>query len=107
MNLISDSYPTRQTRPSPDAKLKAANENRILRRSAGVALSEAVAKEKAVIARLVLGALAGTISSMAAIFTTVIDWKGLEWRNFFVCILSFATLVTFIWMATKPFSDYE
>jgi hypothetical protein len=38
----------------------------------------------------------------------VIDWKGLGWRNFFlaVCILSFAALVTFIWMATKPFSDY-
>jgi hypothetical protein len=47
-----------------------------------VLLSDTAAREKAVMTRLILSALSGTIFAVAAIFTTVIDWTVLGWRNF-------------------------
>jgi hypothetical protein len=57
------------------------------------------ARDKSILTWLTLGAFSGIIAAMAAIFTTVIDWKALGWRNFWlaVCIAGFAGLITFIW----------
>jgi hypothetical protein len=69
------------------------------------ALSETATREKAIMSRLVLAALSGTIFALAAIFTTVIDWTVLGWRNFWlaVCISAFIALIVFIWKACALF----
>ena len=48
--------------------------------------------------RLILSALSGTIFAVAAIFTTVIDWTVLGWRNFWLAVCITA-LIVFIWKA--------
>jgi hypothetical protein len=51
--------------------------------------SDTAAREKAIMTRLILTALSGTIFAVAAIFTTVIDWTVLGWRNFWLgCVSS-------------------
>jgi hypothetical protein len=54
---------------------------------------------------LVLSAFSGLISATAAIFTTVIDWKVLGWRNFWlaVCVAGFASFLTLISTACLRF----
>src|SRR6266478_2522475 len=58
------------------------------------AFSETATREKAIMSRLILAALSGTIFALAAIFTTVIDWTILGWRNFWlaVCITAFIAI---------------
>ena len=70
-----------------------------------VLLSDTATREKAVMTRLILSALSGTIFAVAAIFTTVIDWTVLGWRNFWlaVCITAFIALIVFIWKACERF----
>ena len=55
--------------------------------------------------RLILSALSGTIFAVAAIFTTVIDWTVLGWRNFWlaVYITAFIALIVFIWKVCERF----
>jgi hypothetical protein len=69
------------------------------------ALSETATREKAIMSRLILAALSGTIFALAAILTTVIDWTVLGWRNFWlaVCISAFIALIVFIWKACERF----
>ena len=69
------------------------------------ALSETATREKAIMSRLVLAALSGTIFALAAILTTVIDWTVLGWRNFWlaVCVAGFVALVVFLWKACERF----
>jgi|SRR3979490_1311204 hypothetical protein len=68
-------------------------------------LSETVIREKAVMSRLILAALSGTLFALAAILTTVIDWTVLGWRNFWlaVCVTAFIALTVFIWKACERF----
>jgi hypothetical protein len=53
--------------------------------------------------------LFGSISALAAILTTVIDWTVLAWRNFWlaVCVACFVGLFVFIWMACALFGGHE
>ena len=69
------------------------------------ALSETATREKAIMSRLILATLSGTIFAFAAILTTVIDWTVLGWRNFWlaVCISAFIALIVFIWKACERF----
>ena len=69
------------------------------------ALSETAAREKAIMSRLILAALSGTIFAVAAILTTVIDWTVLGWRNFWlaICITAFIALIVFIWKTCEQF----
>ena len=69
------------------------------------ALSETATREKAIMSRLILAALSGTLFALAAILTTVIDWTILGWRNFWlaVCITAFIALIVFIWKACERF----
>jgi ABC-type bacteriocin/lantibiotic exporter with double-glycine peptidase domain len=68
------------------------------------ALSETVIREKAVMSRLILAALSGTLFALAAILTTVIDWTVLGSRNFWlaVCVTAFIAL-TVLWKACERF----
>jgi hypothetical protein len=52
-----------------------------------------------------LSVLSGTIFAVAAIFTTVIDWTVLGWRNFWltVCVAAFIALVVFVWKTCERF----
>jgi hypothetical protein len=110
MNVYVGDDPIRQLSASPGANVKASEVTRAQSPHAGVAvLSDAVAKEKAVMARLMLAALFGSISALAAILTTVIDWTVLAWRSFWlaVCVAGLVGLLVFIWMACALFSGHE
>jgi hypothetical protein len=69
------------------------------------ALSETATREKAIMSRLILAALSGTIFALAAILTTVIEWTVLGWRNFWlaVCVTAFIALIVFLWKACERF----
>jgi hypothetical protein len=80
--LISTDH-TREISRSPGANVEAHKTVRVQSHPVElVLLSDTAAREKAVMTRLILGALSGTIFAVAAIFTTVIDWTVLGWRNF-------------------------
>ena len=106
MHVILDPGPVRKMSASSGASIRASNSTKFQRPGVeNVAFSEAVARDKAVMTRLMLAALAGTISAMAAILTTVIDWTILGWRYFWlaVCVTAFVGLITFISMACARF----
>jgi hypothetical protein len=69
------------------------------------ARSETATREKAIMSRLILAALSGTIFAWAAILTTVIDWTVLGWRNFWlaVCVSAFIAMIVFIWKTCERF----
>ena len=107
MHVIVDLDPGREISTPPGANIKATKVTPTQSPLVGaMVLSEAAAKEQAVVTRFILAALFGTISAFAAIFLNVIDWTVLGWRDFWlaVCIASFVGLVTFIWMACARFS---
>ena len=92
---------------SPGASIRASQRSDFQRPDVeNVILSEAAARDKAVMIRLILGALAGTISAFAAILTTVIYSTVPGWRYFWlaVCVSGFVGLITFISMACHDFS---
>jgi hypothetical protein len=67
--------------------------------------TQPVSHDRTVFIWLISGAFSGLISAMAAIFTTVIDWKVLGWRNLClaVCVAAFVGLITFISRACARF----
>jgi hypothetical protein len=106
MNVLIDTDPTREISASRGAKVKASKVARIRSPRVGlVLLSDTAAREKALMTRLILSALSGTIFAVAAIFTTVIDWTVLGWRNFWlaICVAAFIALIVFIWKACELF----
>jgi hypothetical protein len=106
MHVIVDPDPVCPTSALPRTRIRAGNSNRLQKRDVeNVVLARAVARDKTVLIRLGLGALSGIISAVAAIFTTVIDWKVLGWRYFWlaVCVAGFAGLITCIAKACTRF----
>jgi hypothetical protein len=106
MHVILDPDLVHKTSASSGASIRASSSTKFQRPSVeNAVLSEAVARDKAVMTRLMSGALAGTISAMAVILTTMIDWTVLEWRYFWlaVCVTAFVGLITFISMACARF----
>jgi hypothetical protein len=106
MHVLDYPSPVRTMSASSGASVRASNSTKFQRAGVeNVAFSEAVARDKAVMTGLSLGALAGLVSAMAAIFTTVIDWNVLGWRYFWlvVCLTGFAGLITFISRACARF----
>jgi hypothetical protein len=88
------------------SNVRAGNSTGVQKRSAeNVAAAQAATRDNTVFIWLVLTAFSGLISATAAIFTTVIDWKVLGWRNFWlaVCVAGFAGLITFISTACSRF----
>jgi hypothetical protein len=107
--LISTDH-TREISRSPGANVEAHKTGhkpiRVQSHPVGlVLLSDTTVREKAIMTRLILSALSGTIFAVAAIFTTVIDWTVLGWRNFWlaVCITAFIALIVFIWKVCERF----
>jgi hypothetical protein len=106
MHVILDPSPVRKTNALSGASIRASHRPKFQRPAVeNVVLSEAVARDKAVMTRLIMAALSGLISAFAAIFTTVIDWTVLGWRYFWlaVCVTAFVGLITFISMACARF----
>jgi hypothetical protein len=66
---------------------------------------DTAAREKAVMTRLMLAALSGSISPFAAICSTVIYPTVLEWRYFWlaVCVAGFVAMFVFLWKACELF----
>jgi hypothetical protein len=92
MNLLIEPDLDREINASPKADVKESKVARAHSPSARVAvLPDMVAREKAVMTRLMLGALSGLISAFAAILTTVVYSTVLEWRYFWlsVCVAGF------------------
>lgn len=101
---VVEADPIRTISASPGANVKASKVITAQSPRLGVAvLSDALTREKAIMTRLMLAALSGTIFAFAAILTTVIEWTVLGWRNFWlaVCIAGFCALITFLWVACK------
>ena len=106
MNLLIDVDLNREISTSPRADVKASKVTRAHSPRVGaVVLPDTVAREKAVMARLILAALSGLISALAAICTTVIYSTVLGWRNFWlaVCVAGFVALVAFLWKVCQRF----
>ena len=106
MNLLIDPDLNREINTLPGADVKASKVNRTHSPRVGVVvLSDTVAREKAVMTRLMLAALSGLISAFAAIFTTVIYSNDIGWRDFWlvVCVAGFVGLVVFLLKACEQF----
>ena len=106
MNLLIDVDLNREISTSLGADVKASKITRAHRHRVGaVVLLDTVAREQAIMTRLILAALSGLISAFAAICTTVIYSTVLGWRNFWlaVCVAGFVALVVFLWKACELF----
>jgi hypothetical protein len=66
---------------------------------------QAALRDKTVMTRLIMAALAGLISAFAAIFTTVIYPNDIGWRDLWlaVCVAGFVGLLVFLWKACEQF----
>ncbi len=106
MHVLLDAKLGREMCASSSASIIASNNPRLQKPGVeNVVLAKAVAKDNTVMSLLIMGASAGTIFALAAIFTTVIDWSVLGWRNLWlaVCVAGFIGLTTFISMACARF----
>ena len=106
MNVSISTNHAREIIAPRDANIKASKVARVQSHLVDFeALSETATREKAIMSRLILAALSGTIFAFAAILTTVIDWTVLGWRNFWlaVCVTAFIALIVFIWKACERF----
>jgi hypothetical protein len=106
MNLLIDVDLNREISTSLGADVKASKITRAHSPRVGaVVLLDTVAREKAIMTRLILAALSGLISAFAAICTTAIYSIVLGWRNFWlaVCVAGFVALVVFLWKACERF----
>jgi hypothetical protein len=91
---------------SPGADVKASKVARTNSSRVRVAVTpDTAAREKAVMTRLMLAALSGSISPFAAICSTVIYPTVLEWRYFWlaVCVAGFVAMFVFLWKACELF----
>jgi hypothetical protein len=106
MNLLIDTDLNREMSRSPGADVKASKVTRAHGPRVRVAgLPDTASREKAVLTRLMLGALSGLISAFAAILTTVVYSTVLGWRYFWlaVCVAGFVALLIFLWKACEQF----
>jgi hypothetical protein len=106
MNLLIAPDLNREISTSPRGDVKASKVTRAHRPPVRVAvLPDTAAREKAVMNRLMLAALSGSISAFAAILTIVVYSTVLEWRYFWlaVCVAGFVGLLVFLWKACEQF----
>jgi hypothetical protein len=77
MHVLISTDQTREISASPGANVKASKTIKVQNPRVGlVLLSDTAAKEKAIMTRLILSALSGTIFALAAILTTVVCFIG-------------------------------
>jgi hypothetical protein len=106
MNLLITPDRNCEISTSPGGDVKASKVIRAYSPPVRVAvLPDTVAREKAVMNRLVLAALSGLISALAAICTTVIYPNDIVWRDLWlaVCVACFIGLLVFLWKACEQF----
>ena len=106
MNLLIAPDLNREISTSPRGDVKASTVTRAHSPPVRVAvLPDTAAREKAVMNRLMLAALSGSISAFAAILTIVVYSTVLEWRYFWlaVCVAGFVGLLVFLWKACEQF----
>ncbi|HEY0792454.1 MAG TPA: hypothetical protein VGD78_15430 [Chthoniobacterales bacterium] len=100
MDVLISADPFRATAALARANLKAGNAiPRTQPSGASLAVpADAALVERAIMARLLQIAWSGTVSVTAAIFTTVIDWTVIGWRDFWltVCVAAFVAFLTFV-----------
>jgi hypothetical protein len=106
MNLLIAPDLNREISTSPGWDVKASRVTRAHSPPVRVAvLPDTAVREKAVMNKLMLGALSGLISAFAAIFTTIIYPNDIVWRDFWlaVCVAGFVGLLVFLWKACEQF----
>src|SRR5260221_11230369 len=89
---------------SPGADVKASKVARTNSSRVRVAVTpDTAAREKAVMTRLMLAALSGSISPFAAICSTVIYPTVLEWRYFWLAVVvsGLFAMFVFLWQACR------